>query len=251
MGLLCYGAKHLSIENLCRHAGNCWKELMWKYCTNTAVVSYSMTSPSCILYFFLSASLHSRCWDWNDTVWQCVSLCAVNLLVFVHFSYFCLIFAFVWSASKTTLNGMLKEPSLIPDHILANNIYQVSALELFISQLVLDFKYFKLTFFFFLDVVTMIFFFFLPPDAICFLRSPHLVFSLRAYTLNFQIRIVPTRWQTASSAHVSWWGHTRADGHACQSAAVARVFAWRASLCSPPSLPSTLPLSFFLFFPKP
>lgn len=56
-----------------------------------------------------------------------------------------------FSASKTVLNSMLKEPSLIPDQILANNVYQVSVLH-FKSKLEYCRKPFKLLgvlFFFF------------------------------------------------------------------------------------------------------
>lgn len=43
-------------------------------------------------------------------------------------SVFVLCFYLLFSASKTVLNSMLKEPSLIPDQTLANNVYQVSVL---------------------------------------------------------------------------------------------------------------------------
>ena len=41
--------------------------------------------------------------------------------MFIDFCILCL-----FAASKTVLNSMLKEPSLIPDLILAQNIQQVS-----------------------------------------------------------------------------------------------------------------------------
>lgn len=45
---------------------------------------------------------------------------------------FCI--SFLSAASKTVLNSMLKEPSLIPDLILAQNIQQVSVLKIFFKE---------------------------------------------------------------------------------------------------------------------
>lgn len=97
------------------------------------------------------------------------------------------------TASKTTLNSMLKEPSLIPDHLLANNIYQVSALEFYFMVS----NCFNFLFFFFPRPQRRNNNYFLCPDGICYLCSPHSVFSLREYTLNFQ----STLYQLADRRH--------------------------------------------------
>lgn len=55
--------------------------------------------------------------------------------MFIDFCIFCLS-----AASKTVLNSMLKEPSLIPDLILAQNIQQVSVLKIIFLRIKIKFS---------------------------------------------------------------------------------------------------------------
>lgn len=68
-------------------------------------------------------------------------ICIVIFMCFLHLfpSLSCL--SVLFSASKTVLNSMLKEPSLIPDQILANNVYQVS-----VSAFTFKLKYYRKSF---------------------------------------------------------------------------------------------------------
>lgn len=132
-------------------------------------------------------------------------------------------FSVSFSASKTVLNGMLKEPSLIPDQILAKNVYQVSVLNFSIH--IVGNHWFC----FYLFQFNLIYFY----KFCCPAKS-----TVYCMYNGFLSDIVPPCWQTASAAHVFWWGHVRAGGHACQSASISCVFTVWASF---PRLPSTHP----------
>lgn len=56
------------------------------------------------------------------------------MLTFICLFVFYLFPLFSFAASKTVLNSMLKEPSLIQDPVLAKNIFQVSALNFKYTQ---------------------------------------------------------------------------------------------------------------------